>query len=245
MRYAILSDIHSNLPALEAVLDALASESIDQYLCLGDIVGYGPFPNECCEIVRQLNCISVRGNHDEAAVSPGKEVWFTWAARACILWTREVLSEENRAFLASLEPVVRLDDIVLCHGSVPDPDFYTTTPREAMLTFRVLNQHLCLFGHTHYAGWFAYCPQRAQLPSQHASPNGGVVELENGTFYMVNPGGVGQPRDGNSCAAYAILDTEKRRIELRRQPYNIARTQQAIALAGLPEAMAARLSFGI
>jgi len=245
MRYGILSDIHGNLPALEAVLAALRSEGVDQYLCLGDIVGYGPFPNECCEVIRELNCIVVRGNHDEAATTPGKEVWFTWAARTCILWTREVLTEENKSFLSSLEPVKKLDDIVLCHGSVPDPDFYTTTPLEAMLTFRVLDRPICLFGHTHYAGWFEYDPASRELPAQYSAPNGARLTLREGLLYMLNPGGAGQPRDGNSCAAYAILDTDEKYFEIKRTPYNIAETQQAIIEAGLPEAMAARLDYGI
>ncbi|MGD9519755.1 MAG: metallophosphoesterase [Armatimonadota bacterium] len=245
MRYGVISDVHSNLPALEAVLEALAEDGVDGYLCLGDVVGYGPFPNECCERLRELNCVFVRGNHDESAVKPGKEMWFTSAARACILWTREVLTDDNAAFLASLEPRYEAEFFVLCHGSIPDQDFYTTTPREAMISFRVLNRPLGLFGHTHCAEWFELQPEQQELPTQHPAPNGGALHMRDGIFYLVNPGGTGQPRDHNSCAAYAVLDLDQRRIDLKRVPYNIARTQQAIVAAGLPKAMAARLSVGI
>ncbi len=245
MRYGVLSDIHSNLPALQAVLDALAAEGVDGYLCLGDVVGYGPFPNECCEKLRELDCVVVRGNHDESAVKPGKEMWFTSAARACILWTRDVLTDDNAAFLASLEPRYKGDGYVLCHGSIFDQDFYTTTPHEALMSFRVLDAQIGLFGHTHYAEWFEYCPERRGMPSHHPAPDGRSVQMEDGVLYLVNPGAVGQPRDRNSCSAYGVLDLERRRFELKRVPYNIAETQDAIIAAGLPEAMAARLSVGI
>jgi|YNPNPStandDraft_1061719.scaffolds.fasta_scaffold115583_2 putative phosphoesterase len=245
MRYGVISDIHSNLPALEAVLEALSEEGVDRYLCLGDVVGYGPFPNQCCERLRELDCIVVRGNHDESAVKPGKEMWFTSAAQICILWTREILTNDNREFLASLQPKYEGDDFVLCHGSIPDPDFYTTTPREALMSFRVLDRPLALFGHTHFAEWFQHDPARSNLPTQHSALDGGQAEIREGVRYLINPGAVGQPRDGNSSSACAILDLEARRFEIKRVPYNISRTQKAILAAGLPEAMAARLSLGI
>ncbi len=245
MRYAVISDIHGNLPALERVVAEIDHAAVDAILCLGDIVGYGAFPNECCQLLRDLGATAVRGNHDEAAVRPGKEAWFTAAARACILWTREVLTEDNRAFLANLKPRLRLDDITLCHGSYLDPDFYTTTPREAMLTFRVLDTPICLFGHTHYAEWFEYHTDDDDLPMEFFATHGGAVEIRDNVLYMINPGAVGQPRDGNPRAAYGILDTDQRRFEFHRVEYDIARAQNAIIRAGLPQAMAARLSVGI
>ncbi|MCD6351869.1 MAG: metallophosphoesterase family protein [Armatimonadetes bacterium] len=245
MRYGVLSDVHSNLPALKAVLAALEEEGVDEYLCLGDIVGYGPFPNECCEILAELGARCVRGNHDEAAINPSKELWFTSAALTCIRWTRDVLTDANRLFLAGLEPRYIGEHFVLCHGSIPDPDFYTTSPRDALLSFRVLAQQLAFFGHTHYAEWFEYDPTRQRLPSLRPSPDGDKVLLREGVQYMVNPGSVGQPRDRRSSAAFAILDLEEGSFELKRVPYNIAETQQAILEAGLPEAMARRLSVGM
>ncbi|MBC7287359.1 MAG: metallophosphoesterase family protein [Armatimonadetes bacterium] len=245
MRYAVISDVHGNLPALERVLEAIEREGVDRVLCLGDVVGYGASPNDCCERLREIDAIVVRGNHDEAAIRPGKEMWFTAAARACIVWTREVLTEENRQFLMQLKPRVDVDGLVLCHGSFLDPDFYTTTPREAMLTFRVMTTQICLFGHTHFAEWFEYRPGHDDLPLEFYATHGGVLQIDPDALFMINPGAVGQPRDGNPRAAYAILDVEERRVEFRRIDYDIARAQRAILEAGLPQAMAARLAAGI
>ena len=245
MRYAVISDIHSNLPALEAVIQALGSLRVDGYYCLGDVVGYGSSPNECCEIVSRLGATILRGNHDEAAISPGKEQWFPNAARACILWPRSVLTEESRAFLIALEPLHVLDGVTLCHGSVSDPDFYTTTPREALLSFAVLRTPLCFFGHTHYAEFFRYDSLVDTMPEEIMRPDGGVLHLEVGPKYMINPGSVGQPRDGNSQAAFAIYDVAEATVEFHRVSYNVSAAQEGILLAGLPESMAARLTEGI
>jgi predicted phosphodiesterase len=245
MRYAVISDIHSNLPALEAVVQALDGLHIDGYYCLGDIVGYGSWPNECCAIIAGLNPTVLRGNHDEAAVSPGKELWFTNAARACILWTRSVLSEESLALLHSLPPMHVLDDVTLCHGSVPDPDFYTTTPRESLLSFAVMRTPLCFLGHTHYSEFFRYDSLVDTMPEEIMRPDGGTIHLEVGPKYLINPGSVGQPRDGNSQAAFAVYDTNTSTVEFHRVSYNVRAAQEGIIAAGLPESMAARLSEGI
>ncbi len=245
MRYAVISDIHSNLPALEAVVQALGGLRVDGYYCLGDIVGYGSSPNECCDIVSGFGATVLRGNHDEAAFTPGKELWFTNAARACIVWTRSALTDESLAFLKSLEPSHVLDGVTLCHGSVPDPDFYTTTPREALLSFAVLRTPLCFFGHTHYAEWFRYDSLVDPMPEELMRPEGGVLHLEVGPKYLINPGSVGQPRDGNSQAAFAVYDADAATVEFHRISYNVSAAQQGILRAGLPESMAARLSEGI
>jgi predicted phosphodiesterase len=245
MRYAVISDIHSNVQALEAALQALGSLGIDKYVCLGDVVGYGSSPNECCDLISALDAVVLRGNHDEAAISPGKELWFTNAARACIVWTRSVLTDASREFLLSLEPSHLLDGLTLCHGSVPDPDFYTTTPREALLSFKVLRTPLCFYGHTHYAEWFRHDALVDPLPEEWRLPEGGALRLEVGPKYMINPGSVGQPRDGNSQAAFAVYDTEAAVVEFHRISYHVAAAQEGIMAAGLPEAMAARLAEGI
>ncbi|MCX7600266.1 MAG: metallophosphatase family protein [Armatimonadetes bacterium] len=245
MRYALLSDIHSNIHALEAVLEALTSEHIDVYVCLGDVVGYGAYPNECCQVVASLGGITVRGNHDEAAVYPGREIWFTNAASQCIIWTREQLAAENRDFLASLEPLRIENFSTLCHGSVPDPDFYTTTPREAMLSFRHMTTPIAFFGHTHVASWFEYVPDSKDLPQLFLAGEDSVVQLEEGKTYLINPGAVGQPRDGMSAAAFAIYDTTAGAVSYRRVPYNVSAAQQGIIAAGLPEFLAARLAVGV
>lgn len=244
MRYAIMSDIHSNLSALEEALRVAEEAKVDRYLCLGDIVGYGPSPNECCELVRSLPGMFIRGNHDEAAIQPGKEMWFTPAARACITWTREQLTAENLAFLESLPEQEVVEGAIMCHGSIPNPDLYTTTPEEALLSFQVMGGQLTFFGHTHYAEWFRY-NRNSELPVEEPRPRGGFLRLGRDSQFMINPGAVGQPRDGNHQAGFVIWDQTAGTVELLRVDYNVADTQRRMLEAGLPENMALRLGLGI
>ena len=244
MRYAVLSDIHGNLTALETTLRRLERESIDGFLCLGDTVGYGPSPNECCELIRSLDPIIVRGNHDHAAVTPGIERWFTPAARACILWTREQLTQQNRDFLLGLEPLGEAQGAHLCHGSMFESDYYTTTVEDAARSFCEMSRPLCFFGHTHYAEWFTEGRDGA-LPIEHPMPEGGALLAQANRRYLINPGSVGQPRDGNSQASYAVWDTEANTIAIHRVPYNIAATQRGMEAAGLPWNMSTRLTMGV
>jgi len=244
VRYAIISDIHSNLSALEETLKVAAEREVTEYLCLGDIVGYGASPNECCEIVRNLPGTLIRGNHDEAAIQLGREIGFTPATRAGILWTREVLSPENREFLESLPVVEQVAGAVLCHGSITDPDFYTTRPQEALQSFRALEGSLAFFGHSHFAEWFVY-GMDLDPPVEYLQPQGGLCELEDEYQYLINPGAVGQPRDGNHQASFAVWDTEAGTVEIIRLDYDIADSQRKMYAADLPENMALRLSLGI
>lgn len=243
MRYAVLSDIHGNLPALEAVLDRLRRDAVQRIICLGDIVGYGASPNECCDRLRDYDLIAVQGNHDRAAVEPGEERWFTPAARECILWTREQLTRRNQVFLRSLPTQAMTPEAHLCHGSLFDPDYYTTNPFEAAASLERMTLDICFLGHTHYAEWFAQAGE-SRLPVQHTAVMGAVIRLEAGRRYLVNPGSVGQPRDGNSKASYAVWDTEARTVEIHRVPYNIAAAQDLMEAADLPWSMSARLSYG-
>ncbi len=217
---------------------------VEEYLCLGDIVGYGGSPNECCELVRGLRATVICGNHDVAALQPGREIWFTPAARACILWTREVLTADNRAFLESLSPRARVAGAELCHGSLTDPDFYTTTPEEALDSLRVMEGPLGLFGHTHFAEWFRY-GEGMFLPEEFTVPHGGQCHLEPDFQFLLNPGAVGQPRDGNHQASFAVWDTETGVVEILRRDYDIAEAQRPMYAHGLPENMAMRLTLGI
>lgn len=244
MRTAVLSDIHSNLPALQRVLEDAARLGVEHYIVCGDIVGYGAQPNECCAAVRELDAVIVHGNHDEAAVKPGKEEWFTDAARRCLLWTRDVLEEQHLEFLSELRPTHQLPGAHVCHGSLPDRDAYTTTPLMAMASIMVMEEQCCFLGHTHCAEWYAYRNDN-RLPSQHPRPEGGQFEIVADRSYVVNPGGVGQPRDGNSQASYAVWDREAGTIEIRRLSYDIEAAQQSILKAGLPPGIAERLRYGI
>ena len=244
MRYAIISDIHGNLPALQKVLARLTSSSIDSYLCLGDIVGYGAQPNECCAIIQELDAVCIRGNHEEGVLRPDFEQWFNAAARACLVWTRGQLTEENRAFLESLAETAQIGNITICHGSIPDPNFYITSPQEALPSFQVMAGTVGFFGHTHSAEYFVQ-REAGGLPEQRPSPAGETCLVETGCKYLVNPGAVGQPRDGNPQAAYAIYDEESSRIELCRVDYDIAAAQRKMLDAGLPSSMSLRLSHGL
>jgi len=245
VRYAVISDVHSNVVALEAVLDEISAAAVDLYLCLGDIVGYGPRPNQCCDLIRELDCVCVRGNHDEAAVDLSKAEWFTSPARACIIWNHHQLRPDSLDFLAALEPSQTIEErITICHGSVPDPDHYTVTPLDALLSFTVMSTPLALFGHTHYAEWFTLT-RGEHLPEEHPHPFGGRCALEDSTQYLVNPGAVGQPRDGNEQAAYAIYDDQTGEVALHRVDYDIERTVAQMKEAGLPDSMWARLRLGV
>jgi predicted phosphodiesterase len=244
VRYAILSDIHANLPALEAVLTRLETAGVDRILCLGDIVGYGASPNECCALLRQADVIAVQGNHDRAAVQPGEERWFTPHAKICILWTREQLTDENRNFLAQLQPKLDILGTELCHGSLFDPDFYTTTPEDAYFSFRKMAHNIAWIGHTHVAEWYEE-QAPGSVPIQTRAPYGATLNLADGSRYLINPGAVGQPRDGNSMAAYAIWDPDAQQVQLLRVPYNIRAAQEKMQAAELPSNMSARLLLGL
>lgn len=247
MRYAVLSDIHANLPALEAVVARLRLGGVDAVLCLGDVVGYGGSPNECCDILRDLDAVVVRGNHDHAAVVEGAERCFTPAARECILWTRDVLTAENRQMLLDLAPFVEMEGAELCHGSLFDPDYYTTSAAEAAHSLRAMQGYLAFFGHTHYAEWFTVSsvPDTHELPVQFPMPYGGLLHLSPARLHLVNPGSVGQPRDGNSQAAYAIWDTDEATVTLERVAYNVHAAQERMRAVGLPQNMASRLLLGV
>ncbi len=244
MRYAIISDIHGNLPALQRVLAELVEADIDRHLCLGDIVGYGAQPNECCQAIQELEVVCLRGNHEQGVLQPDFEQWFNAAARACLVWTRTQLTAENRAFLEALEETAQVGNITICHGSIPDPNFYITSSQEALPSLQVMAGTVGFFGHTHSAEYFVQ-RQVGELPEHRPSPAGGICLVESGCKYLINPGAVGQPRDGNPQAAYAIYDEESGQIELRRVDYDIAAAQQKMIDAGLPPSMSLRLSQGI
>ncbi len=244
MHYAIISDFHGNLQALQRVLAELVEADIDKYLCLGDIVGYGAQPNECCQAIQELGAVCIRGNHEQGVLQPDFEQWFNAVARACLVWTREQLTTDNYAFLETLEESAQVDDITICHGSLPDPNFYITSPQGALPNFRAMAGTVGFFGHTHSAEYFVQ-RENGELPEHRPAPRGAIFPVQVGCRYLINPGAVGQPRDGNPQAAYAIYDEESGQIELGRVDYDIAAAQQKIIAAGLPASMALRLSQGI
>jgi predicted phosphodiesterase len=243
MRIAVLSDIHSNLPALEAVRDDLPD--VDQVWVLGDIVGYGPQPNQVIAALQAMGARSVLGNHDGAAIGGVDPAYFNTDARAAIEWTAGVIDENAKSYIATL-PVVRTDsDLTAVHGSPRDPIWeYITSRGIAAANFDAFETRLCLFGHTHIP--IVYRLDGTGVEALPGLP-GEVVPLD-GARALLNPGSVGQPRDGLRDAAYAILELRERpeadTISFHRVRYDIDRTQRLMGEAGLPARLAERLSYG-
>ena len=243
MRIAVLSDIHANLAALEAVASDLPT--IDQVWVLGDIVGYGPQPNEVIATLQAMGARSVLGNHDGAAIGAVDAVHFNPDARAAIEWTAGVIDGNARSYIAALPEVRRDGDLTAVHGSPRDPIWeYITGPQIASANLAHFDTRLCLFGHTHVPA--VYRSADGRMEPTLGMP-GGAVRLD-GARAMVNPGSVGQPRDGLPDAAYAILETGSDgaadAVEFRRVRYDVDRTQREMQRLGLPPRLADRLSYG-
>ena len=244
MRYLVLSDVHANLEALEAVL--AAERSWEQVLVLGDLVGYGGNPNEVVERVRALPIAKmVRGNHDKVATGLAPVDSFNPVARNAIAWTARVLTPENHAWLKALPegPSAVDDHVEICHGAPHDEDFYVFDELDAQRAITSVKKTLCLFGHTHVACVFRFgegAPPQARIPGQDAF----ALDYKGPAHVLANCGAVGQPRDGDPRAAYGLLDTSTRTLTLARVPYDIQGAQAKIIAAGLPHSLATRLGVG-
>lgn len=244
LAYLILSDIHGNLEALEAVL-ADAEGRYDCILCLGDVVGYGADPNAVTEWVRDEAAAVVRGNHDRACASTESLEYFNPHARASAMWTRRALSPENRQYLDQLQRgPLRVEEplgkFMLAHGSPVDEDQYLSSLDDGALMEGHLELPATFFGHTHLQGGFRLSPTGiARIRPNHP------LRIEDGYFYLINPGAVGQPRDGDPRAAYALFSIEDQTVEYRRADYDIERAAGKIRAAGLPEVLALRLFEGM
>jgi len=240
VRYGILSDIHGNIDALDVVLDVLESEGVDAWVCLGDLVGYGAEPQAVVDRVRALEAVTVRGNHDDAAVDPSGDASFNvWAARA-IAWTREHIDRGTVAYLEGLPLTETLGDVLLVHAAPSDPGRwpYILDMAAADRELDEFEGPLCLFGHTHSP--LVYTDRRGAGPAG----EGEVVGYGDGVRAIVNVGSVGQPRDADPEAAAGILDTEGRTVQLVRAPYDVERAAARIRDAGLPPFLAERLFQG-
>ena len=239
MRFAVLSDIHANLAALEAVVSDLPE--VDQVWVLGDIVGYGPQPNEVIAALQEMGARSVMGNHDGAAIGHVDVGWFNPDAARAIRWTAEVVDGNARAYLASLPEVRREGELTAVHGSPRDPTWeYVTDPGVASANLASFDTRLCLHGHTHVPIIFRAEEGRVEVvPAQ----PGGPVSVNAGRL-LINPGSVGQPRDGNPASSYAVIDTDAETAEFRRVRYDIDRTQRLMRDADLPPRLIERLSYG-
>ena len=242
MVYGLISDIHGSLEALEAVLAEL--KDCDTFVCLGDIVGYGPDPAACLERVRGLpGLVCIAGNHDLAVVGSFNVTWFNEYAREAVFWTQRQLSAEHISYLDSLPLRARAGEAELVHGSLPNEMDYITTTWEAASCFEAMTGNLCFIGHTHVAEYY-WQQDKSGVAEQKALWSGGAVPRSDDRRYIINPGGVGQPRDGNSAASCGLYDTESGAVEVRRVPYDVARVQAKMREAKLPEPLAQRLSVG-
>lgn len=245
MRNLILSDIHANWEALQAVL-ADAEGKYDRILCCGDVVGYGANPNEVTEWVRANVASCVRGNHDKAAAGLEDLEWFNPFARESALWTQAVITNENLTFLRLLERgPLRLGRLQILHGSPVDEDEYLVGREDARQVAYYLDVPYSFFGHTHLQGGFAYHRNGVLViprPAKQERRKG--VELEAGVYYLINAGSVGQPRDTDPRAAYALYTEGEPLVMLCRAAYDIESAKKKIIAAGLPVFLADRLDAG-
>ena len=246
MRYLILSDIHANATALDAALEA-SKDRWDKVLCLGDVVGYGPDPNEVIDSIRKLDALAIRGNHDKAGSGIANADDFNPVARSVALWTRDQLRPENRKWLEELPTgPASIEGFSLVHGAFRDEDEYVFAPAQALEGLLDAPSPITFFGHTHLQGGFTLRDNKVGVLHFKPSANSlsSTLVIEPGTTYLLNPGSVGQPRDGDTRAAFAIADIANNSVEFWRVPYDIEAVQARMTAAGLPDPLVRRLAFG-
>ena len=246
MRLLILSDLHANLTALEAALAAVKGRW-DAAVCLGDVVGYGPDPVEVSQKLQALTKEVIRGNHDKAVAGIMSSEDFNPVAKMAVDWTREVLSSGLLQWLAELPPGPRkAQGVVLIHGAFQDEDEYVFTPAQALEGLLDSSTVLSFFGHTHHQGGFSYHQSDIEVLPLRPRPMESVsaLHLEPGHKYLLNPGSIGQPRDGDPRAAFAVADFDHKIVEFWRVPYDIPSVQSRMYEANLPEALIHRLALG-
>jgi predicted phosphodiesterase len=248
MRTLVLSDLHANATALDAALES-AKGHWDRVVCLGDVVGYGPDPNEVATKIRELGARTIRGNHDKAAAGLMPTDDFNPVAKMAVDWTRSQLSAENLKWLAELpKGPLEAQGVVLIHGAFQDEDEYVFTPAQALEGLLDASAPITFFGHTHHQGGFSYQSATNHLeilqirprPTESLAP----LRLEAQGRYLLNPGSIGQPRDGDPRAAFAIADLDHHVVEFWRVSYDIPSVQARMRAAHLPEPLVQRLSFG-
>ena len=242
MKLAIISDIHSNIHALTAVMEEIERRDVDTIFALGDLVGYNAFPCEALELIRKKEIPSIMGNHDIVCCGLENPIWFNSSARGAALWTRKRLGVDQRGYLRALPNEARINETIYAvHGSPMSRDDYIMDLMDAMNNFQHLPDTLiriCLFGHSHIPAIFS------DLGPSHDAAHEGRHFLSARNRYFINPGSVGQPRDGDPRASFAVLETEEPAVEIIRVEYDIAATMKAVLKAGLPQFIADRLQVG-
>ena len=241
-RIGIISDVHANLPALEAVLGELSKRGVERIICCGDLVDYAPWPIEVIARLREMDVVSVQGNHDAAAAGVFPIEAFTEEARATIDWTRAIISSNETTYLAGLEQIHKEERFVIVHGSLRGPLWeYVRDTFVAEESFSSLTRQVCFFGHSHVQGGYVSLAGSVKSIDPHVQ-----LEISPGTKYLINPGSVGQPRDGDPRAAYAVvdLDHDGGRVSFERVLYDVGSVARAIDRVGLPHWLAERLAIG-
>ena len=239
MRIAILSDLHANLEATEAVLADSQEKECTHFVCLGDVVGYNANPRECLDIVRKMGCPAVMGNHDEQAALAESSRGFNALAETAINWTRQQLAEEDKEWLRNLPLTQPVHNFTIVHATLDSPGQwgYVFNALDAVASFAFQETAVCFFGHTHVAGAFVREDGVKKVKTDQ-------LLIEEARKYFINVGSVGQPRDGDWRAAYCIYHTDKNVVEQRRIKYDLATAQRKIIQAGLPHLLADRLELG-
>jgi diadenosine tetraphosphatase ApaH/serine/threonine PP2A family protein phosphatase len=246
MRYIVLTDIHANLEAMEACLADAASYGYDRALVLGDLVGYCADPNAVIERIQAMNPAAiVRGNHDKVACGLEQAEGFNAVAKRAAHWTYDTLTPANRAWLSDLPqgPVLVDAHVEICHGSPFDEDAYVFDELDAVKALKTSQRPLCLFGHTHWPVTFVLTEERVEMLGT-TGTGAEHLALRPESKYLLNPGSVGQPRDGDPRAAYGLVDTATGRVDVYRVDYPVEKTQAKVVKAGLPEVLAQRLAVG-
>jgi predicted phosphodiesterase len=245
MRYLVLSDIHSSMEALEACIERAEHAGFDRVLCCGDVVGYGPDPAAVLDKLEELQAVCIRGNHDRVSSGLDEPTDFNTHARQAVYWTRSQLPETYRERLAALPmgPVL-VEDAQLVHGSIADEDAYLVSEDDAMGNLEIASPRITFYGHTHEAIVFAANPEGPGIWMPRYSADGVAMLSISGAKVLINPGSVGQPRDGDWRASFVIWDSGKETLEFYRTPYAIDVTQAKMRSAGLPEFLAYRLALG-
>lgn len=238
-KFAILGDIHSNWEALSVVLQDAAAQGVTHYLCVGDIVGYNANPSECLEKLRELKCLTVRGNHDHYCSNNDRLVDFQPLAADVVNWTRKQLTPDQSAFLRELPYVAKTDGFTLVHSTLDMPDRwgYVFDSLDAEANFNYQSTALCFYGHTHLP--VAFEREHRVVRSSYTK-----LKIARGKRYFINVGSVGQPRDGDPRAGYVVYNMATHEVELRRLPYDLKVTQDKVRRAGLPDRLASRLEHG-
>jgi predicted phosphodiesterase len=241
MKIGIISDIHGNLEALERVREEL--KDVEKIVCLGDIVGYGANPNECCEIIQEISDLTILGNHDLAVLGEEDIKYFNPYAAEAILWTQKVLSESNLKFLAKLKMEEYFSNTTFVHGSLYDYSAYIHSSESAYLNFLSQQTPVCFIGHTHISEFYLRKKESLMVERRELF-SGGEIKITEENFYIINCGSVGQPRDRNPKASFGIYDTEKNIVQVKRVDYPVEIASKKIEKAGLPPFLSKRLFIG-